>query len=241
MPGGPGAPERGDGAVSAPAPTELPPAPDGLSRVIVLGDSVAAGQALALGAALGSADVELHSAASTGGGGVVGPVADQTWAEVPDLIASAKPSTVIYQVTTYDWGTPEEQRAGYERLAEEVAAVDALLVLVSMPPIEPDEFYAPHMTELEAAQEAARAVAEASDGRAVFLDAGEVWGETFERTVDGETDRSSDGIHTCPQGAARWTVWLLDELAAQYPDFTPPAPREWAAAAWADGEEFVGC
>ena len=54
-----------------------------------------------------------------------------------------------------------------------------------------------------------------------MLDAAEVWGSTYRRTRDGKPDRSADGIHTCPQGAARFTSWLLAELADSFPGFIP--------------------
>ncbi|WP_460753211.1 SGNH/GDSL hydrolase family protein [Myceligenerans cantabricum] len=215
------------------------PAP-GLSRVVLLGDSVAAGQSVPLAAAFGAAGVEFSSQASEGGGNVVGPNSENIAPEVADLIGSARPSTVIYQVTTYDWGTADEQRDAYEGLLDATTAAGGKLVLVTMPPIEADEFYEPHLAELASASEAAAHVADGSDD-AVLLDAGEVWGDAYQRELDGTADRSSDGIHTCPQGAARWTSWLLDELAQAYPDFTPPAPEDWANTGWSDDDAFVGC
>lgn len=75
----------------------------------------------------------------------------------------------------------------------------------------------------------------------VFLDATVVWGNTYQRSRDGVVDRSSDGVHTCPQGAARFTVWLLAELAKLYPGFTPPKAAEWANAGWAADDHVIGC
>ncbi|WP_149202473.1 SGNH/GDSL hydrolase family protein [Actinotalea subterranea] len=240
-PGGPEGPDASAVSSDRTAPTELPEPGPGLSRMILVGDSVAAGQALPLGAALGASDVEFHSMASDGGGTVVGPVSEELWDVLPDRIATAKPSTVVYQLTTYDWGSEQEQQAAYERLLSTVTSAGATLVFVTMPPIEPDDFYAPHMDELAHAASAARTVADASGGAAVLLDASEVWGDTYEQTRDGVADRSSDGIHTCPQGAARFTTWLLDELSTIYPDYTPPAPQEWANTGWAADDRFVGC
>lgn len=221
--------------------TQLGPPGAGLSRVIFLGDSVALGEALAVGAALGVAEVDFHSMASEGGGNVVGPFSQELWKTLPDRVATAKPSTVIYQVTTYDWGDEAEQYDAYERLLSTVTGVGAMLVFVTGPPIVPDEFYEPHMDDLERAPEVARRVADDSDGQAVVLDAGQVWGDTYERYRNDVADRSSDGIHTCPQGAARFADWLLEELAALYTDFTPPAPEEWANLGWAGDDHFRGC
>ncbi|MBM6406116.1 SGNH/GDSL hydrolase family protein [Phycicoccus sp. CSK15P-2] len=234
-----GAPD--DSGPTTGAPVRLDPPGSGPSRVVQLGDSVSVGLGEPLGAAFAAAGVTFSSRASEGGGNVVGPNAEETWRTLPDVVGSARPSTVVYQLTTFDWGTEKEQRAAYQRLLDETRAVDAQLVLVSMPPIEPDDFYAPHMDELDHAAEAARSVADGSEGAATFLDASAVWGEDYRRTVDGVVDRSTDGIHVCPQGAARYTVWLLDALGDLYPEFTPPPAEEWADTGWADSDRFVGC
>jgi hypothetical protein len=73
------------------------------------------------------------------------------------------------------------------------------------------------------------------------LDAGAVWGSTYQQTRDGAADRSTDGIHTCPQGAARFTAWLLGELAKLFPGFTPAAPQSWTGAGWSADARFRGC
>jgi lysophospholipase L1-like esterase len=209
------------------------------STVLLLGDSVAAGEALPLGAALEAGGVGFVSLASDGGGNVVGPFADENWADLPERIASADPTVVVYQLTTYDWGTREQQRAAYDRLLTAVTDAGAELVFVTMPPIRPDEFYQPHMAELAHADDAARQVA--ATERATVLDAGAVWGSDYRQTRDGRADRSTDGIHTCPQGAARFTSWLLARLAELVPGVTPAPAREWANTGWAADEHFTGC
>ena len=235
-------PATHDAASSAGASSShLARPPAGLSRVILVGDSVALGNGLAVGAALGAAGVEFHSMASDGGGTVVGPPSEQTWAKLPGRLETARPSTVIYQITSYDWGTEQEQKAAYERLLKTVTGVGAKLIVVTMPPIEPDDFYAGHMDELAHAPKAAREVLEAAGAEGRFLDAGAVWGEKYERARNGKVERSSDGVHTCPQGAARFTAWLLDELAEVYPGFTAPDAGTWANTGWAGDDHFVGC
>ena len=220
--------------------SDAPDAP-GLSTVVFLGDSVAAGEALPMAAAFEAGGVEFVSLASDGGGNVVGPFSEERWKTLPEQIASAKPDVVVYQLTTYDWGSGEEQRAGYERLLTTVAEADAMLVFVTSPPIRPDEFYRPHMADLDRAPDVARAVAADSAGRATVLDADEVWGTTYQQVRDGTADRSADGIHTCPQGAARFTSWLLAELAEVFPGFTPADPQDWANTGWSADNRFKGC
>jgi hypothetical protein len=212
-----------------------------MSPVLLLGDSVAAGQALPMTQAFAASGVRFRSIASDGGGNVVGPFADENWKELPEQIAAAEPAVVIYQITTFDWGSEQEQRTGYERLSTTVTDVGAELVFVTMPPIDPGDFYRPHMSDLERAPDVARVVAERSGGRAHLLDASEVWGDAYRQTRDGRPDRSTDGIHTCPQGAARFTSWLLSELAQLHPGFVPAHAQDWANTGWASDERFIGC
>src|SRR5690606_30257169 len=146
----PAAPVVDAGAVGAASAGSS--AGDGISTVLLLGDSVAAGEALPLEAALDAAGVTLESLAADGGGGVVGPLGDATWEQLPGAVADVRPDVILYQLTTYDWGTAQEQRAGYERLVRTASDAGADLVLVPSPPIRPDDFYAPHMDELESAE-----------------------------------------------------------------------------------------
>jgi hypothetical protein len=216
----------GQNSTAAPSP--------GLSTVLFLGDSIAAGEALPLAAAFEASGVEFSSIASDGGGNVVGPFAEENWKELPGQIAAADPTVVIYQLTTYDWGSEQEQRAAYERLRTTVTDAGAELVFVTAPPIRPDDFYRPHMADLERTPDVARGV-----GR--VLDASAVWGSSYQQVRDGKADRSADGIHACPQGAARFTDWLLGELATLYPGFTPAAAADWANTGWSADDHFKGC
>ncbi len=213
----------------------------GLSSVLFVGDSVAVGEALPLDAAFAASNVRFRSIAADGGGNVVGPFADNTWKTLPGQISSARPSAVVYQITTYDWGSRQEQQAAYRRLLTTVASSGARLVFVTAPPIRPDDFYAPHMADLARAPSVARAVAEGSSGRASVLDADAVWGSTYQQVRDGRADRSADGVHTCPQGAARFANWLLGALAKLFPGFTPANPQDWANTGWSADRHFVGC
>lgn len=218
----------------APGPADRP-------TVVLLGDSVAEGESLPLRAALDSAGVSFESLAADGGGNVVGPFSDKNWEQLPDRIAAAKPTVVVYQIATYDWGTLAEQQAAYTRLVDTVSGAGATLVFVSMPPIRADDFYRPHMADLERTAAVAKTVADGSGDKAVFLDATPVWGETYQQTRNGRPDRSADGIHTCPQGAARFTAWLLSNLAGVIPGFSPPDPSTWANTGWSGDARFQGC
>jgi hypothetical protein len=224
-------------ATNAPGTTSGP----GMAKVLLLGDSIAAGQAVPLAVAFKASGVAFQSLAAAGGGNVVGPASDEHWQQLPAQITSAKPTVVVYQLTTYDWGSEQEQQAAYHRLLTTVTGAGAKLVFVTAPPIKPDDFYRPHMPDLNRAPDVARAVATASAGHASVFDAGAVWGSTYEQIKDGKADRSSDGVHTCPQGAARFTAWLLAELAKLFPGFTPAAAQDWANTGWSADQHFKGC
>ncbi|MEV4315653.1 SGNH/GDSL hydrolase family protein [Actinocrispum sp. NPDC049592] len=213
----------------------------GLGKVLFVGDSIAVGEALPLAAAFQASGVGFQSIAAEGGGNVVGPFSDKNWETLPGQITSAKPAVVVYQITTYDWGSQQEQQAAYNKLLSTVTGAGAKLVFVTAPPIKADDFYQPHMADLDRSPSVAKAVAASNPSQAGVLDAGAVWGTTYQQVKDGKPDRSADGIHTCPQGAARFTNWLLTELTRQYPGFTPAAPQAWANAGWSADNHFKGC
>lgn len=213
----------------------------GQAKVLFLGDCIAVAESQALTAAAGAGGFRFESIAAEGGGNVVGPFADEQWQELPGKITSAKPSVVVYQITTYDWGTEQEQEAAYQRLVSTVAGAGAKLVFVTMPPIEPDDFYRPHMADLNRTTSVARRVVDASAGQAALLDASAVWGDAYQQFREGKPDRSSDGIHICPQSAARFTAWLLAALAGLVPGLTPAPAESWAGTGWSADRHFQGC
>ncbi|MEV6825072.1 SGNH/GDSL hydrolase family protein [Amycolatopsis sp. NPDC051102] len=225
----------GTTTTGAPAPASG----SGPGKVLFLGDSVAVGEALPLAAAFKASGVDFQSMAADGGGNVVGPFSEENWRKLPGQITAAHPAVVVYQLTTYDWGSREEQQAAYGKLSTTVTGAGAKLVFVTTPPIKPDDFYQPHLADLNRAPEVARAIASA--GKATVLDAGTVWGSTYQQVKDGKADRSADGIHTCPQGAARFTSWLLAELAKLFPGFVPAPAQSWANTGWSADNHFTGC
>ncbi|MFD8433254.1 SGNH/GDSL hydrolase family protein, partial [Streptomyces coelicoflavus] len=174
-----------------------------------------------------------------GGGGVVGEIAAPTWDRLPKTLKSFAPDVVAYQVTTYDWGTPAEQRAAYERLVKTVNEAGADLLLVSAPPFRLDDFYRPHKAEIESAPRSAKSVAGKHPDTAGFLDASALWGD------DGaakKAQRSKDGIHSCQQGSAAFAVWFGEQLEKRY-GFDPAAAGTWATGTWTGEEVYsrLGC
>jgi hypothetical protein len=208
-------------------------------KLLWMGDSIGEAEAPALGAALKASGSAFASMAATGGGGVVGEISAPTWKKLPQQLTSFKPDVVAYQITTYDWGTPAQQRAGYERLAKTVNDAGADLVIVSAPPFELDDFYKPHAAAIKSAPESARAVAARHARTVHFFDASALWGTD---NAAAKAQRSKDGIHSCQQGSAAFAVWLGKELARQY-GFTPAAPETWATASWTGEKVYdqLGC
>ncbi|MEG8275253.1 SGNH/GDSL hydrolase family protein [Streptomyces sp. AHA2] len=208
-------------------------------KLLWMGDSVGEVQAPALGAAMKAGGAAFASMAVAGGGGVIGETAAPTWDELPKRLAAFKPDVVAYQITTYDWGTADEQRAGYERLAKTVSDAGAELLLVSAPPFKFDDFYKKHEAAIRTAPQSAREVADNDPDGVHFLDASALWGTD---ATAAKAQRSKDGIHSCQQGSAAFAAWFGKELNKRY-SFTPARPQEWANGSWTGEKVFgqIGC
>ncbi|MFE4861105.1 SGNH/GDSL hydrolase family protein [Streptomyces sp. NPDC056670] len=205
------------------------------TRVLWVGDSIAGAEAPALGAALKAGGVAFKDASSDGGGTVVdagdritGKISADTWKQLAANIGSFKPTVIAYQVTTYDWGPQDKQRAAYEKLARTAQDAGAELVLVPAPPIKIDDFYEKYEPQMRTAPQAAREAAKNSGGAAVFLDSSPLWGTD---AAAQKARRSSDGIHNCQQGAAAFAKWLSEQLGREA-GFTPAPVDAWATGAW---------
>ncbi|MBQ0825540.1 SGNH hydrolase domain-containing protein [Streptomyces tagetis] len=215
-------------------------------RVLWVGDSIAGAQAPALGAALEAAGVKFRNAASDGGGTIVAggdeitkKLSGDTWKTLGKQIGSFKPTVIAYQITTYDWGTAEQQRDAYGKLVSTAEEIGAKAVFISAPPIEIDDFYRPHAKQMKTAPESAAETAEAHADKALFVDSGRLWGEDASAPKAG---RAADGIHNCRQGAAAFANWFVKVLGDEE-GFTPAKPGAWATGEWTDDKRFsaLGC
>ncbi|MET3985745.1 SGNH/GDSL hydrolase family protein [Streptomyces sp. PvR034] len=207
------------------------------AKLLWMGDSIAVGEALPVTAALKSSGIAVTSMASDGGGGVLGPaeLSGSTWKTLADQLKSLRPDTVAYQITTYDWGSPQEQRQGYEKLIATVEAAGAHLVLVTAPPFDTSGFYADHKGDIASAPAAAKAAVAAHPTDASFLDASALWGTD---ATAPRAQRSSDKTHSCQQGTARFAQWFSTELG-KLAGFSPAAPEGWANGAWTTSDVFA--
>ncbi|MFD3513888.1 SGNH/GDSL hydrolase family protein [Streptomyces sp. NPDC058657] len=205
------------------------------AKLLWMGDSIGEAQAPALGAAMKADGVGFKSMAAAGGGGVIGEIAAPTWESLPKELSSFKPDVVAYQITTYDWGTPAEQKAGYEKLAKTVNDAGAELVLVSAPPFKIDEFYKANEAAIKTAPKSAQDVAAKNPDKVHFLDASSLWGTD---SAGAKAQRSKDGIHSCQQGSAAFAQWFDKELGKQYA-YTPAPAADWATGPWT-GDKVYG-
>ncbi|MFF4621575.1 SGNH/GDSL hydrolase family protein [Nonomuraea jabiensis] len=210
-------------------------------RVLWMGDSIAGAQAPALEAALKAAGVAFKNAASDGGGNVVAGdhevtamAARETWQTLQENLASFRPTVIVYQITTYDWGTPRQQLSAYRKLSRTAEDAGAELVLVSAPPFKIDDFYKPHENAIRSAPAMA---AKAAHGR--YLDASALWGSDY---AAAKAQRAKDGIHSCQQGSAAFATWFAKQLG-ELAGFTPAAPAVWATGPWTGDDRFakLGC
>jgi hypothetical protein len=60
----------------------------------------------------------------------------------------------------------------------------------------------------------------------------------FDIDGDGAPDRKPDGVHVCPQGAARFAAWLVDELAVRFDGVAPQPVTAWAAGTWSSDVRY---
>ncbi|KNB54012.1 SGNH/GDSL hydrolase family protein [Streptomyces caatingaensis] len=214
-------------------------------KILWLGDSIAGAEAPPLAAALKASGVEFKNASSDGGGTIVegdkmsAPIAKDTWKGLAKNIDAFHPDVIAYQITTYDWGSAEQQRASYEKLARTAQDAGAELVIVSAPPFKIDDFYKKFAGAIASAPKAAKEVADRSGGKVRFLDASALWGTD---AGAAKAQRSSDGIHSCQQGSAAFAKWLTGKLGSAY-GFTPAAPEKWAAGSWTSDARYgkLGC
>ncbi|MYU02226.1 MULTISPECIES: hypothetical protein [unclassified Streptomyces] len=211
-------------------------------KVLWMGDSIAAAEAPALGSALAAAGVEFKDGSSDGGGTVVDGgdqitrmISGDTWKELEGNLASFRPNVVAYQVTAYDWGSREQQRASYEKLVAKAKGAGARAVFVPTPPIKIDDFFKEHAPQMATASPVARDVVRASGGAATYLDASQLWGTDAKAK---KAQRAADGIHNCQQGAAAFADWFTTELGRKE-GFKPAPVDAWANGSWTGDKRYT--
>jgi hypothetical protein len=220
-------------AAPVPSPMAAPAAAAGPTRapvrhVMFAGDSVARGAAPAVEAALRAAGVEASSIAFDGAGIMAAP--DDSLEVYADALAFFDPDVVVYQLSLWDRGSADQQRAAYGAFAALVTGTGARLVFVTPPPMErPDEH-----PDLERLRSIAAALAHEQPDAVHLLDADAVWGATYTRDIggDGAADRMKDGVHVCQGGAMQFGAWLVDALEARFDGIRSAPLADWVFGPW---------
>jgi hypothetical protein len=209
--------------------TTVPPPRRTIGRVLWIGDSVAADLAPAIEARLDAAGVVLHDGALDGARLVPSDGIDPV--TLYDEMMTAYPSEVVV-VQLMSWDSPfsaEQLRVAYTWFASRVRAMGADLVVVTPPPVRADLVD----PGLERQIAVARELVAADPDHVVVIDASALWGDALDIDIgdDGAPDRKPDGVHVCPQGAARFADWFAARLAERYDGLATAAPQ-WLSGAW---------
>ena len=72
------------------------------------------------------------------GAGLLDTKYDST-SEIDRAVADFQPDLVLYQGSLWDFGSPDQQRAAYERFADYVISQGARLALITIPPMRSDQ------------------------------------------------------------------------------------------------------
>jgi hypothetical protein len=197
--------------------------------VLWIGDSVAADMTPAIEARLAAAGVTVHDGALDGARLVPSDGIDTV--TLYDEMMTALPADVVV-VQLMSWDSPfstEQLRVAYTWFASRVRAMDADLVVVTPPPLRPD------LVEpgLERQIAVARELVAADPEHVTLIDSSVLWGDTLVIDIgdDGAPDRKPDGVHVCPQGAARFADWFAARLAERYDGLATAAPQ-WLSGPW---------
>ncbi|KAA1376270.1 SGNH hydrolase domain-containing protein [Aeromicrobium fastidiosum] len=241
--GGCSAQDKTDSSPAAADVKTQPSATTTSARILFAGDSIAKAEAPALEAAFTSAGASFRSIATPGGGNVVAAgddddskkIAEESLADVAKAAKDMKATTIVYQITVYDWGTEEQQKQSYAKLATAAESAGAKLVMVSAPPVVDGGFFGKHAKQMATAPVVAKDIAESSKGTVTFVDSSQLWG-TDPKAV--QALRSADGTHNCQQGAAAFAAWFTQQ-AKKATGVAPAAPATWATGDWTDAKEFA--
>jgi hypothetical protein len=209
--------------------TTVPPPRRAIGTVLWIGDSVAADMTPAIEARLAAAGVTVHDGALDGARLVPSDGIDTV--TLYDGMMTALPADVVV-VQLMSWDSPfstEQLRVAYTWFASRVRAMGADLVVVTPPPLRPDLVEPGLERQVSVAQELVAADPE----HVTLIDSSVLWGDTLVIDIgdDGAPDRKPDGVHVCPQGAARFADWFAARLAERYDGLATAAPQ-WLSGPW---------
>jgi peptidoglycan/LPS O-acetylase OafA/YrhL len=219
--------------IAATTTTTTPLAPT--TRILMMGDSIAFDEWPAVAAAMDASNIAIESYVSPGAGLLDTKYDSSVF--IDKAVADLHPDLVLYQGSLWDYGTPAEQRAAYDRFADVVLAAGARLALITIPPLRADQA----TTQLATLTQVMHEVADEHPGEVFVLDSDGAWGPEFTQDVNGDKvpERKPDGVHVCPSGAAMYAVWLQGELQQRFESFVAAPPAEWATGQWVDDPRYT--
>jgi peptidoglycan/LPS O-acetylase OafA/YrhL len=206
------------------------------SRVLMVGDSIAFDEWPAIAAAMYAGKIAIGGYVSPGAG-LLDNRYDSTSA-IDKMVVDFRPDLVLYQGSLWDWGTPEAQRAAYERFTAVVLGQGSRLAFITIPPLRADQADIDRLAPIRGIM---YDLADQHPGQVIVLDSDEAWGPVFSEDVNGDKvpERKPDGLHVCPSGAAMYAVWLTNALEQRFSDFVPVPPTEWATGEWVDDPRYT--
>jgi peptidoglycan/LPS O-acetylase OafA/YrhL len=206
-----------------------------VARVLMTGDSLAFDEWPAVASAMYAGRIAIAGYVSPGAG-LLDTRYDSS-VEIDKAVTDFHPDLVLYQGSLWDFATPDEQRAAYERFAEFVLAEGARLAFISIPPLRVDQRNA----QLAGLTGIMNEVAAEHPGQIIVLNSDGAWGPEFVQDVNGDKvpERKPDGAHVCPSGAAMYAIWLTGELQKRFAEFIPAPPSEWATGDWVDDPRYT--
>ncbi len=223
--------------VAAPPTTVPPPQLGPIGHAVWAGDSVAYDLAPAVAAALGAGGVDLDVTAAFVGLRMVHPEPSNSLSKAMRVRLESGADTVILQLSTWDGPTDEaDQRRALTYARDLVLSHDARLVVVGAPPVVDEATNTGDARMAAIAQE----LAAGDPTHVAFLDPTPVWGPSAVLDLDGDgtPERKRDLVHVCPSGAARFALWLSNELAMRFSGVTPTDPTTWAAGSWVTDKRY---
>jgi hypothetical protein len=206
-----------------------------VTRVLMVGDSLAFDEWPAVAAAMYAGKVPISSYVSPGAG-----LLDTRYKSTLDIdkaVVDFQPDLVLYQGSLWDFASPDQQRVAYQRFTDMVLAQGARLAFITIPPLRADQQDA----QLDSLTGIMKEMAAEHPGQVVVLNSDEAWGPEFTQDVNGDKvpERKPDGAHVCPSGAAMYAVWLTEELEKRFAGFIAAPPSEWAAGDWVDDPRYI--
>jgi hypothetical protein len=207
-----------------------------ISRVLMVGDSMAFDEWPAVASAMFAGGIAIGGYVSPGAGLL--DTRFQSTKEIEKMIVDFRPDLVLYQGSLWDAGTTDAQRAAYEAFTDFVLDHGARLGFITILPLRADHQDPAHLGALTGIM---HDIAATHSGEVFVLNSDEVWGPVFTQDVNGDKapERKPDGVHVCPSGAAMFAIWLTQQLQERFEGFVPAPAEAWATGEWIGDPRYI--